>query len=98
MKEWEGEGSRQMGERGIGEDRWERGLGEGGGIVTYRNLQSSVMVQGARGQLGRKCSRCGQVACWSRRISHAHLGVLELAKAPPNELALTQPLLIFPGI
>jgi hypothetical protein len=26
------------------------------------------------------------------------LGVLELAKAPPNELALTQPLLIFPGI
>lgn len=33
-----------------------------------------------------------------RRTSLAHLGVLGLAKALPNELALAQQLLIFPGI
>lgn len=98
------EGVREGGEKdrwereGIRKDRWEKGLDEGGGVVTYRNLQSSVMVQGAEGQLGRNCSRCGQVACWFRRPSLAHLGVLQLAKAPPDELALTQQLLIFPGI
>lgn len=64
MKERETEGNGQMGERGTGKDRWEKGLGEGGGVVTYRNLKSSVMVQGAQGELGRNCSRCGQVACW----------------------------------
>lgn len=47
MKERETEGNGQMGERGTGKDRWEKGLGEGGGVVTYRNLKSSVMVQGA---------------------------------------------------
>lgn len=35
------------------------------------------------------------MACWFRRPSFAHLGVLQLAKAPPNELALIQQLLVF---
>lgn len=60
----------------------EERAGEGGEIGTYRNLPSSVVVQGAGGQLGRNCSRCGQVACWFARPSGAHLGVLQSAKAP----------------
>lgn len=77
MKEWETEGRRRERERdegGGGERQVGERAGEGGGIGTYRNLPNSVVVQGAEGQLGRNCSRCGQVACWFARPSGAHLG------------------------
>lgn len=52
-------GRGREGERQVGEGAW---VGGGGG-GTSRDLQGSVMVQGAEGQLGTNCSRCRQVAC-----------------------------------
>lgn len=72
--------------------------GERGGIGTYRNRPSSVVVQGAEGQLGRNCSKCGQVACCFVRPSGAHLGVLQSAKAlacEPLSLRRAPPSVLF---
>lgn len=84
LRRREGESKREGGREreGRGKDRWEKGLGEGGGVGIYRNLRSSVMGQGAEGQLGRNCSRCGQVACWFGRPSGAHLGGFGTCQSP----------------
>lgn len=71
-------GGRQVGER----------AGEGGGIGTYRNLPSSVVVQGAAGQLGGIVAGVGRWPVGLQGHPVPTSGVLQSAKAPASELCL----------